>query len=109
MDKLVKLEFNPGAATVYFNTAEKGISILVVQPWHGNETSNVWSKEQTMQLMERNYMLSNVLGLTKKDPCHLKAPTLNSYETSGRFVHWCRLCLETNAIISKTCSIYWPC
>ena len=30
MDEIVKLDFNPGAATAYFAMAEKGMSILIV-------------------------------------------------------------------------------
>lgn len=68
MDEMVKLEFNPGAATAYFATAEKGISILTVRPRKGNETADIRSKEQAMRLTEKNYTLTDALGLTRKDP-----------------------------------------
>jgi hypothetical protein len=68
MDEITKLEFNPGSATAYFATAEKGISILIVRPRKGHETANLRSKEQAMQLTERNYALTDALGLSCKDP-----------------------------------------
>jgi hypothetical protein len=49
MVEIVKFEFNPGAATAYFATAEKGILILIVQPHWGNEKTDIQSKEQAMQ------------------------------------------------------------
>jgi hypothetical protein len=68
MDEMVKLDFNPGAATAYFAMAEKGMSILIVRPRRGHETADIRSKEHAMQLTERNYTLSDALGLTRKDP-----------------------------------------
>lgn len=68
MDKIVKLEFNPGAATAYVTMAEKGISIIIVQPHQGEETANIRAKRHAMRLMERNYTLADALGLSQKDP-----------------------------------------
>lgn len=41
MDEIVKLEFNPGAATAYVSTAERGVSILEVRPRQGNDTAEI--------------------------------------------------------------------
>jgi hypothetical protein len=67
MDEITKQEFNPGAATSFF-TAEKGISILIIHPQHGNETADIHSREQALLLTEHNHTLSDTLSLTKKDP-----------------------------------------
>jgi hypothetical protein len=68
MDEITKMEFNPGSATAYFPTAEKGISILIVRPRQGHETAELRSKEHAMLLTERNYTLTDALGLSRKDP-----------------------------------------
>ena len=68
MDEIVKLELNPGAATAFLATAEKGISILIVRPHRGNETADIRLKEHTMQLTEWNHTLTDALGLSRKDP-----------------------------------------
>jgi hypothetical protein len=75
MDEITKMEFNPGSATAYFATAEKGVSILIVRPRKGQETAELRSKEQAMSLTEKNYTLTDALGLTRKDP----RPPASSY------------------------------
>ena len=85
MDEIVKLEFNPGAATAYFATAEKGMSILIVRPRRGHETADIRSKEQAMQLTECNYILMDALGLAKKDPCPPASTYLELLHDVGTF------------------------
>ena len=47
MDEITKLEFNPGAASAYFCTADKGMSILIVRSQQG-ETADIRSREQAL-------------------------------------------------------------
>lgn len=54
MEEIIKLEFNPGAAMAYFNNAKRGISILIICPRHGNETTDIRSKEHAMKLTEKH-------------------------------------------------------
>ena len=49
MDEIMRMEFCPGTPTAYLATAEQGISILVCRPRAGNETDDIWSREQTVQ------------------------------------------------------------
>lgn len=100
MDEIVKLDFNPGAATAYFATAEKGMSILIVRPRKGNETADIRSKEQAMRLTERNYTLSDALGLTRKDP----RPPASSYLELLRDVG--TLCALTHALFGDLCDYF---
>ena len=68
MDEITKMEFNPGSATAYFPSAEKGISILIVRPRKGQEMAELRSREHAMLQTERNYTLTDALGLSRKDP-----------------------------------------
>jgi hypothetical protein len=100
MDEIVKLEFNPGAATAYFATAEKGMSILVVRPRKGNETADIRTKEQAMRLTERNYTLSDALGLTRKDP---RPPASNYLELLRDVGTFCAL---TRTLFGDQCDYF---
>lgn len=68
LDEITQPEFNLGTATTYFNTMEHGISILIVQPWQGSKTADLRSQEQAVQLTKKNYTLSDVVEISKKDP-----------------------------------------
>jgi hypothetical protein len=70
IDEITKLEFNPQAATAYFSTTERGISILAVRPRHGNEMADIWSREQAMLLTEHSHTLSDALDLAKRISAH---------------------------------------
>jgi hypothetical protein len=100
MDEIVKLEFNPGAATAYFPTAEKGISILVVRPRKGQEAAELRAKEQAMSLTERNYTLTDALGLSKKDP---RAPA-NTYLELVRDVG--TFCALVHTLFGQRCDYF---
>jgi hypothetical protein len=54
MDDIVRLEFCPGTPTAYLSTAKQGISMLICHPYTGNETANIWSKEQAIHLTSKN-------------------------------------------------------
>jgi hypothetical protein len=100
MDEIIKLEFNPGAATAYFATAEKGMSILIVRPRKGNETADIRSKEQAMRLTERNYTLSDALGLTRKDPRPPASSYLELLRDVGTF------CALTHTLFGDQCDYF---
>jgi hypothetical protein len=63
MDEITKLDFNPGSATAHFTTAEKGMFILIIRPQTGHETADLRAWEQAMKLTEKNYTLTDALGL----------------------------------------------
>jgi hypothetical protein len=109
MDEIVKLEFNPGAATAYFATAEKGVLILVVRPCRGNKTANIRLKENAMQLTEQNYTPTDALGQAQKSHAHHSAHTWNLYVTSARFVPSPGVCLGTDVITFRIYMISGPC
>ncbi len=88
MDEITKLKFNPGAATAYFSTSEKGMSILIVCPRLGNEPADIRSWEQALLMTECNHTLNNILGLTKKDP---RPPASNYLELLRDVGSFCAL------------------
>jgi hypothetical protein len=100
MDEIIKMEFNPGSATAYFATAEKGISILIVRPRKGQETVELRSKEQAMSLTERNYTLTDALGLTRKDP----RPPASSYLELVRDVG--TFCALVHTLFGEQCDYF---
>jgi hypothetical protein len=100
MDEIVKLEFNPGAATAYFAMAEKGMSILIVRQHWGNQTADIRSKEHAMQLTERNYTLKDALGLTRKDPRPPASTYLELLHDVGTF------CALTRTLFGEQCDYF---
>jgi hypothetical protein len=66
MEDIVKLEFCPGTPMAYLSTAEQGISILICQTRTGNETADIRSCEQVIQLTSQNHMLVETLLLGKR-------------------------------------------
>jgi hypothetical protein len=77
MEDIVKMEFCPGTPTAYLSTAEQGISLLVCRPRTGNETADIRSREQAIQLTSKNHTLAEALLLGKKDP---RQPATNYHE-----------------------------
>lgn len=55
MDDIMKLIFYPGNPSIYLNTAEHGISLIICQPLLGKETSDIQSKEQAMSQTTQNH------------------------------------------------------
>ena len=100
MDEVVKLEFNPVAATAYFATAEKGMSILTVRPHKGNKTADIRSKEHAMRLTEQNYTLTDALGLTRKDPRPPASTYLELLRDVGTF------CALTRTLFGDRCDYF---
>lgn len=109
MDEITKMEFNPGSATAYFPTAEKGISILIVRPRKGHETAELRSKEHAMLLTERNYTLTDALGLSRKDPRPPAHTYLELVRDVGTFCALVRTLFGDSVTIFKTFSIYGKC
>ena len=67
LDNIVNLRFNPGGGAAYFETAEKGISILLCQSRTGDEKKKTRQHKLTKEISTNNRTLSKALTLFRKD------------------------------------------
>ncbi len=68
IDNFINLRFNPSGGVVYFQTAEKGMSILLCRSRAGNEREQATAHELAEGASSTNRTLAEALALNKRDP-----------------------------------------
>ncbi len=68
IEGFVQLRFNPTGGVAYFDTAERGISILSCRPLSGDDRESLCAKELAEEISTKNRSFAEALSLGKHDP-----------------------------------------
>ncbi len=68
IEDIVNLCFNPGGSAAYYDTAEKGISILLCRSRPGEDRESARQHKLAEEILSTNRSLSEVISLTKSAP-----------------------------------------
>ena len=97
------LNFNPGGGVAYFNSAEKGISILTCQPMAGETRDSARATELAQEISNASRTLAEALDLGKNDPRSPPGTYQDLKATVGTF------CALLHTIFGPGCDYYQKC
>ena len=103
IEAIVHLRFNPSGGVAYFNSAEKGISILTCQPMPGEEKDSARNLEVAEEISSANLTLAEALDLGKSDPRPPPATYQDLKATVGTF------CALLHTLFGPGCDYYQKC
>ena len=90
IDDFINLRFNPSGGVAYFNTAEKGMSILLCRSRAGDEREQATAHELAEGASSTNRTLAEALALGKRDP----RPPPDTYH-------------DLKAVVGTFCALLW--
>ena len=90
IDDFINLRFNPSGGVAYFETAEKGMSILLCRSRAGNEREQATAHELAEGASSTNRTFAEALALNKRDP----RPPPDTYH-------------DLKAVVGTFCALLW--